>query len=61
MTTLSALFVLLIALIVCAVLLALSAVVRREGSRTRLALGILLAALAAAVWIFGIRNPPTLP
>lgn len=61
MTTVTALFVLLVLLALGAMALAVSVLVKRERSTGRLALAAVLTVLAAAVWWIGIRNPPPLP
>jgi hypothetical protein len=61
MTTVMALFALLVLLVVSAIALAISVLVKRERSTGRLMLAVILTALAAIVWWIGIRNPPPLP
>ncbi len=61
MATLTALFGLVAALVVGAVVLSLSALLRRERAAGRLALAMFLVALAIAIWVVGIQNPLTLP
>jgi hypothetical protein len=61
MTTVTALFVLLVLLALGAIALAISVLVKRERTTGRLALAAILTVLAAAVWWIGIRNPPPLP
>lgn len=61
MTSLAILFAIVVLLIVGALALALSTIVRREATAGRLALGALLLVLATLVWIVGIQNPLPLP
>lgn len=61
MATLTALFGLVAALVIGAVVLSLSALLRREGAASRLGLAVLLVSLAIAVWVVGIQNPLPLP
>lgn len=61
MTTVTALFGLIVLLILGSVSLSLSALLRHERAATRLGLALLLVSLAVAVWVVGIQNPLPLP
>lgn len=61
MTTVTALFGLIVLLVLGSVTLSLSALVRRERAAGRLGLALLLVSLAVAVWVVGIQNPLPLP
>jgi hypothetical protein len=61
LTTVTALFALLVLLVLSAIALAISVLVKRERATGRLMLSLVLTVLAAAVWWIGIRNPAPLP
>lgn len=61
MTSLTALFALVVLLVLGVVALSISVLLRREGTARRLALAALLFVLASAVWLVGIQNPLPLP
>lgn len=61
MTSLTALFALVVLLVLGVIALSVSVLIRKEGTAGRLALAVLLFMLATAVWLVGIQNPLPLP
>jgi hypothetical protein len=61
MTIVTILFALVVLLVLGAVALSVSVLLRRDAPASRLVLGLVLIALAAAIWLIGIQTPLPLP